>query len=265
MFGKRTTSGAHVWVRENRAYKWAWNRTIRQRVKDQAQFIKDRAYSSLPTVYGIGPLGYSMEVLEQPSYERFKELENEIVVTLQRDFWSQRRGNVPSVGLQAHREYVLSRAAAHANHVIPDISVLNLVAGQLMLNIEACDIHGDPTFDNTMIRPSTKQIVLIDPLPPYAHGQMPSVFHVDMGKVLQSLFGYELIKYAGATPPPNRGYIAQFLSTMDDEDAFLCLYFCAVHFLRLLPYQPIERRNDYWVLLERAITEAKGYSSDVRL
>lgn len=52
-------------------------------------------------------------------------------------------------------------------------------------------IHGDPTMENTLFL--GKSFVLIDPVPDDV--KIPRNKYVDLGKMLQSAFGYEKIKY----------------------------------------------------------------------
>lgn len=53
--------------------------------------------------------------------------------------------------------------------------------------------HGDPTFDNVMFRPSTDELVIIDPVP--ACDSVPDVRAADLGKIMLSVMGWESIRY----------------------------------------------------------------------
>lgn len=100
-----------------------------------------------------------------------------------------------------------------------------------------CLTHGDPTYDNVMLR--SGDVVLIDPIP--ASAAIPDMRSVDIGKVLQSAIGYEAMRY---------GEDERFRVGIDDvRKQFLLnkidvpMYWCAVHLLRAAPYQEGEVRD----------------------
>ena len=100
---------------------------------------------------------------------------------------------------------------------------------------DRCLTHGDPTFENVMLR-SNEKVVIIDPVP--ATPAVPDLRLVDVGKVMQSVVGFEAIKY---------GAEERFRLTMHDaleifyvNDSSACMYWCVVHLLRAIPYQTSE-------------------------
>lgn len=103
---------------------------------------------------------------------------------------------------------------------------------------EYCKIHGDPTVANLMIRPTTAQLIITDPLRP--RGKIPPLREVDIGKLLQSAVGWERV-LSGARGP-NLGDI----NTYHDIESWLhcfgadCVrkswFWCAVHLARTVSY-----------------------------
>ena len=107
-------------------------------------------------------------------------------------------------------------------------------------------VHGDPTYDNVMLR--NGEIVLIDPLP--ATPAVPDLVSVDIGKMLTSVMGFELIRYG------DRTFVdAQLPYIIDENEYRASLYWCAVHFLRAIPYVEEGMRND---LFNRAVLAVRG-------
>jgi hypothetical protein len=100
-----------------------------------------------------------------------------------------------------------------------------------------------------MLRPSTGQVVLTDPIP--ESDRMPGTVATDVGKVLTSLYGFEEIKYG--TPLQNGRKATLLLLSQYSRGELLAIYYmCAVHFLRLIPYHE-HLRESYLEVLKRVI------------
>jgi hypothetical protein len=100
--------------------------------------------------------------------------------------------------------------------------------------------HGDPTFDNVMMK--SWRLVLIDPIP--ATPAVPDLRSVDTGKMLQSIVGYEALKYGShsrwvcnADP-----FTLKTLIDSDLEWAATAMW-CCIHLIRCLPYLPVHRHT----------------------
>lgn len=100
--------------------------------------------------------------------------------------------------------------------------------------LPTCLTHGDPTFDNVMFRERTGELVIIDPIP--ATPAVPDVRAVDFGKILQSMLGWERIRY---------GHIYEFKvhqpdvlrSKIPNDNEWTATKFWAIiHLLRAYPY-----------------------------
>jgi hypothetical protein len=102
-----------------------------------------------------------------------------------------------------------------------------------------CLTHGDPTFENTMLR-EDGSLVLIDPVP--ATPAVPDLRCVDIGKMLQSVTGWEEARYGIPVVRQVSGarllyLVSRFVgSDLNDYEWRGSLYWCVVHLLRALMY-----------------------------
>lgn len=94
-----------------------------------------------------------------------------------------------------------------------------------------CLVHGDPTFSNVMMN-QLGAVKLIDPIPTPKY--MPSVYTVDVGKVLQSMTGYETLRFGTPCIADDDEVMARLAADSQILDA--ARYFCLVHYVRLLRY-----------------------------
>lgn len=113
------------------------------------------------------------------------------------------------------------------------------VYGQKLLNLKdaiypksrqyfMCRIHGDPTLSNIMYTADGK-MRLIDPLRP--KGKIPGFIGVDLGKMMQSVIGWEHVAY-GWKMPMCRAFIVK----LSETEQRVAMFWLAVHALRILPY-----------------------------
>ena len=96
--------------------------------------------------------------------------------------------------------------------------------------------HGDPTLDNLMSREGTGDPVFVDPLPPERH--TPPVRALDVGKALQSLWGWHEVEYGKGHPQLARRteITRKLLSPLPLYEINACWAFAAYHLIRALPY-----------------------------
>ena len=129
-----------------------------------------------PTVYNISQGFSSMEKLEeiQPYEGILLAVEN----ILDSYVWSRPTQNYDVSGQMNYIEFLASMRIKIPDWAIPK---------------EFCLIHGDPTVSNVMMRREDKRLILIDPRAP--NGHIPSWKAVDMGKILQSYWGWEHVAY----------------------------------------------------------------------
>lgn len=91
--------------------------------------------------------------------------------------------------------------------------------------------HGDPTFHNTLWLKD--RLVLCDPVP--ANTTIPDIRAVDLGKLLQSCFGFETIMHGWSmTEPPNPAWVREVVHNDNEWNA--AVYCGVLHILRMLPY-----------------------------
>lgn len=100
--------------------------------------------------------------------------------------------------------------------------------------LSACLAHGDPTFENVMFRDTTGDVVIIDPLP--ASPAVPDLLSVDLGKMLQSVVGWERVRYSDPEQSFHVTARDLRLHIPSDDEWHATVFWCVVHLLRTLPY-----------------------------
>jgi hypothetical protein len=128
-----------------------------------------------PIVYGIIPNGYVMEKLEPAP--RTPTLLLNIEDSLNKFIWH--RQATPSSLDTDWREELKKYGVETPDWVISD---------------KQCLVHGDPTVSNALIRGNS--IVMCDPRPP--RNYIPQFVETDMGRILQSMWGWEIIAYGAS-------------------------------------------------------------------
>lgn len=203
------------------------------RVTEQGRWLQSHPYAVLPRVYEVVSDGYFMEWLVDPPYEMLdhRVLLGRVVSALHL-LW--RRPPVVRLSQVAHEDKVSGLLTTKHLTVISELNDLHRRI--TWANLEAGLTHGDPTLDNVMLRGS--QVVLIDPIP--ATPAVPDLRCVDTGKLLQSILGYEVLRYADSTyewrlTPDHLGVLVE-----GDNEWLATVYWCVVHLLRAIPYMPNE-------------------------
>jgi hypothetical protein len=215
------------------------------RVGAQGQWIVDHQSDALPKVYQVWrsePHRYQMERLYDLHHDEVfgDGMFFGIIDRLQTRIWSQ----PPEVLFDP--EFHKSKIDALAQRFHERWEQKRLVAGYRAITWEtlpACLTHGDPTLDNVLLRrpydPATfdwSSVVLSDPLP--ATTAVPDLRCVDIGKVYQSLYGYEFIRYGdpGLVNVTLRGFLEFEQSLVDENEVYAAHYWHMIHLLRCLPY-----------------------------
>jgi hypothetical protein len=236
-------SGAEITLIHNACIKTGEGE-VGRRVAAQGDFIDSlagRAKESFPTIFGRWSNGYAMERLTPAGRRPISTAT--IVNTLRLSVWPQPAR--VAVDWEAHKDYLFFRLLELNDDIVPSrLKVLEWFAKSLAtvreLDLTPCLTHGDPTRDNVMCRACGgryREPVLIDPIP--ARPEVPDLLAVDLGKILQSVYGYELI-LEGIAPRQYtyEGCPEAFESVSTQHDRMAAHYFMAFHFLRLLPYMP---------------------------
>lgn len=231
-------SGATVEIHGDRVIKFGRPGTpVGDRVIAQGRFCQSTQSRILPRIKSVNAESclYEMELLSHLpwSFVDHTQLFMDMYIGLFEQLWMT--GNVNLIDNsnwpRRHREYIEQRARDYA----PDHSVklLELFDRLKHWQLRKCLIHGDPTFDNCMQR-QNGELVIIDPIP--SDQKIPGLVCVDVGKMLQSAAGYERIKFGRETHDFNLEKAVKLLSLTEPELS-ASLYFCAAHYVRLLPYQ----------------------------
>jgi hypothetical protein len=237
---RRGSSGADVIIDTfaKRAYKFSNDVAIGERILRQGRFLYLHPRTSFPVVSRINERGYEMEILDSyilDSESRDKIL-YDVIETLRTDVWTESAKVDFNSSGHIHKVFKLCM-----DYALISFSKFEKVFGSIQWDkLPICLTHGDPTVDNAMSRFKTFDMVLIDPLP--ATDLIPNYRAVDVGKVLQSAYNYEFIRYNIDPSPPVYSYkkIFDVAEITDRNEQLASLYFGAVHFLRALPYVPGE-------------------------
>lgn len=249
-----------LYVTDNVTVKVAPQRAVakvRERINSQAAWLIEHRCGCLPRVFAKWNGGYAMETLKPIVVSDRVWVLERIQHKLIYEVWkidTERPLLVKGTVLMGHhREYVHDLVSQWAPHLAPKL--MGWMKGVSALTLSQVNIHGDPTIDNTMMRPDGS-LVITDPIP--ASPRMPALLAADLGKMLQSAYGYEDIK---AGREPDFSYDACYRAVIhqhDPSDVQAAKYFLAVHLLRLIPYQK-HSRDKFLVRLEALV--ARGVNA----
>lgn len=221
--------------------KTGFTDAVVRRVVAQGVWLHERAdVRGLPRVYQVLDDGYTMHEY-QPLTATCDATETLKLVyhTLRETLWS-RRGHWTPASYVGFSQYIYDLITRE----LPGVGgpLLTFIEADHLSHCTAGDAHGDPTLDNVMID-GLGELILIDPIPSY-HGS-PQLRAVDLGKLLQSAFGYELVKYQDVRWSVDTAEVLRELERYESEvDLRASLFFCAVHYLRLIPYQLDEVKRE---------------------
>ena len=133
------------------------------------QFLGDQV---CPKIFAIIPNGYVMEGLE--SAPRTHNLLRKIEKLLGEEVWV--RPALPS---------------SMDTNWWDKLKKYGITVPEFVFTNQTCLVHGDPTASNVLIR--NKEIILCDPRPPRDY--IPQYRETDMGRIVQSIFGWEEVAY----------------------------------------------------------------------
>lgn len=222
-------------------------------VREQGELINRLGPNVAPKIITLLPDGYEMEMLQPVSGDTFtiprlahvlsilrnevwKPLRDEHVEDWIRPFnaWSD-KGEYDFKGL---REQVYSRP------IWDDIPML---------------IHGDPTLANLMLR-DVYTLVITDPMPRTNNRlEIPNCIHVDIGKLMQSAYGWEAFQGEGNLEEAH-GELLPFINEVHWSRSF---FWAAVHLERLSRRALMKRDHKTHVWASRGrdvmVQECKNY------
>jgi hypothetical protein len=202
---------------------------VGERVTQQVKWLTSYPSAVVPVVYDVVPARYMMERLDpvEPFSLNVADLDA-IIGRLARYVWH--REPVVMFSPKLHHEK-LDRLKMHASDQMVDflVNVRDIVLDRRQ---RACLTHGDPTLDNVMRRMG--DFVVTDPIP--ATHAVPDLWAVDLGKILQSLSGFEIARYDEAPHNPIAVRPSHLLDTLTEHDRIRAIYWCVVHYMRAMPY-----------------------------
>lgn len=228
-------SGAIVKVEGDIAYKRGVTPASAAATVAQGEWLSRWSSVNLPTVHMVFNDGYAMERLRHlpVGLTDWEAVTGAIVDALQDGVWDY---DDVRVDWDAHQDYVIELTGRYglSSRVLPMFrEVIALDEGGYLQGTNV--LHGDPTFSNTMLRGGYHyDVVLIDPIP--TRPQLPSLRASDVGKVLQSAYGYEAMRF-GWPEPDRMACECMALACLDsEEEQYAAVYFAIFHLLRAMKY-----------------------------
>lgn len=211
------------------------------RVAKQGRWLQVHACQALPQVAYVGIISYAMECLTDVPVRLIGELRLLAGVhsRLERFIWSQ----------PAEVKFDPDALTAKLLDLpLDEIASMPKRLAWLNAEIEWDKLrtgltHGDPTLENTMLRGT--DLVLIDPTP--ATLAVPDIIAVDLGKMLQSVIGWEHARYGWPKWTIPVACIRNLCA--DDNEWQATRYWCVVHLLRAMPYMP-SLKPKLWELID---------------
>lgn len=247
-------SGATVIVRPNDVIKYANKPDVLARVIAQGHWLNERHdVIGMPDVLTVTDVGYTMRKLQQIEFDDpARGNATDAMLTtyniLDDGLWL-RPAPMCSNDFSGLYDYVAKLVAKWLPH--NGAILLKFITDGHLEDCTWCDTHGDPTLDNLMVD-HDHLIHIIDPLP--SSDKIPPLRAVDLGKMLQSAFGYELVKFQSLRHVIDAGVLLREMKSREtDADMYAAMFFCAVHYLRLLPYQTNEVNRETYRKIASAL------------
>jgi hypothetical protein len=257
---RRGSSGAVItWVGDDVTKRVTPNADP-TRLVDQGHWLQQHASSAVPHVLRVYDSSYVMErLVVPPTYLLDHDLVMRVMINqLTAHVWSQSAVAPLNHGmLQGKLERLLDNYEGFAGF---HTWITRTHASIVWKNVHRCLSHGDPTFDNVMIREETGELVLADPIP--ATLIVPDMRCVDVGKILQSVLGWERVRYrndnftfhVGAGTLHEHLVHGDTVRGFDENEWRASVFWAVVHLLRTLPYVDVEVRLGVRRLVREAIS-----------
>jgi hypothetical protein len=199
-------------------------------VNSQARWLQRYASPGVVQVRGEWHNGYVMERLDvaDPAPEP-----QDVIDLLARYVWPNTHGTL------VVWDDIVGYAELRARQWWEDVYVLirRRLHGLRKTDLRTVLTHGDPTFENVMMR--VCDYVLIDPIP--SKPTSPNLMALDLGKIVQSCCGYEAASRGMVPGTPDVTWLESFSAVEQDAALTFALY----HVLRLLPYLNSQQERDH--------------------
>lgn len=197
---------------------------------------------------------YTMEVLKEPIFETWsatpwagatlKAMRRLLMMYV----WHQRVADSKHGGWRNSLSHWLSAFQVDRNlyeELMDKLFTRRSIGGNYSL------IHGDPTLANVLFRDAT--LVITDPIPP--KGKIPGHFTVDLGKMLQSAMGWEMVSFGWKYDTET--VCLEVLTDYDMLTRARAWFWASIHCLRIIPYA---RDAEITTWAEENATRCIGYS-----
>jgi hypothetical protein len=208
---------------------------LSDRTREQGEWIVKHGGSAFPKVVNILSDGYVMEKLE---FVEYYDVNPSISVPmLKKHVWTQQAVVPPTAQtkelLEAKMLHTINKYLAdHVDESMKrEILISAKIAGDGAYRMQHCLTHGDPTAENVM-KNATGDFVFIDPIP--ATEVVPDSPAVDIGKMLQSAYGWEDAKYQTGVIAYRRSDLKEQIE--DDRLFAVGEAWGVVHVMRAVPY-----------------------------
>lgn len=277
---KRGASGARLIIGQKYTTKLDVERTgtfVREQGAWLSRWSVERGITLLPRVTEIFATGYVMETVQELENHDITEMCQHVMSALQEQLWPK----------QVHGHMFLwdNFSSTHRGYVaqlLRDVAADRELGKTLRRFYDRIDwnnlqhglTHGDPILDNVGYRlkhwPNgsieiTNELVLLDPIP--AKDPLPNWRAVDVGRIIQSMVGYEAIRYQrqGADVDFNAA-VATALNWYMSKDfnvneARACVYFSVIHTLRGVrtTTRGTAARLGVWYLVNQLVKVAESW------
>jgi hypothetical protein len=229
----RGLSGAVVVVNDNDTVTKSGG--IPERTREQGEWLQRHGGDMFPRVVELLPDGYVMEKLTYIDYWDVGSDFN--IATLRSHVWTQPAVVAPTADsgklLLAKMQHTIDKYLYGSITDKIELEILDnaKIAAAGLSVFEPCLTHGDPTAENVMVRDDFGK-VFIDPI--RATEVVPDSPIIDVGKVLQSAYGWEDAKYQTGAIAYRRSDIADALD--DDDMLHYGDAWAVIHVMRAIPY-----------------------------
>lgn len=244
-------SGAVVKVEGDIAYKRGVTPASAEATVAQGEWLSRQESPHLPNVFMLFEDGYAMERLNHLpiGLVSWDAVAGSVMDCLRGSVWDP--DDDVTINWSSHSAYVseLTERYGYSARLIPMMREVIDLEQHGFLHATA-SVHGDPTFSNVMLRGGYHyDVVLIDPIPP--RSELPMLQAFDAGKLLQSVFGYEAVRFGWPEPGVEACEEAVYSGLESDEEVFAAQYFAFFHVLRAMKYAGKPHVGDLSVLMRK--------------
>lgn len=231
---QRGSSGATFNFLGNRVVKMAPEKTVGQRVMDQGLWLQKHQSPAVPKVFQVYARSYVMErLIVPPLWALDHKVIFEHLLAACGDIWMH-----PAEVELDYEAMIIKWVTLCAKFDLGEVrnDLLKLCDQINWDDLKRCLTHGDPTLDNVMFREDDADVgvVIGDPIP--ATPAVPDLRCVDLGKILQSLLGWEETRYGLRSFKLRIGTNDLRDCVTDKNEWRGTIFWSVVHMLRAMPY-----------------------------